>query len=67
MHLKDGIGVKDGKFSYYVGSLEGLSQKKQHVGRGGGGGGRNYLKREAWTVSRFKGGGLAKKRAIHFM
>ena len=36
MHLKDGIGVKDGKFSYYVGSLEGWSQKKQHVGTGGG-------------------------------
>ena len=26
--LKDGMGVKDGKFWYYVGWLEGWSQKK---------------------------------------
>ena len=26
--LKEGMGVKDGKFYYYVGSLEGQSHKK---------------------------------------
>ena len=60
MLLKDGMGVKDEKFWYYVGWLEGWSQKKQYIGR-------NCLKRGAWTVCRFKGGGLAKKSAMHFM
>ena len=27
----------------------------------------NGLKREAWTVWRFKGGSLTKKRAMHFI
>ena len=54
MLLKDGIGVKDEKFWYYVGWLEGGHKKEQYIGR-------NCLKRGAWTVCRFKGGGLAKK------
>ena len=38
----------------------GVSQKNQYVGG-------NCLKMGAWTVCRFKGVGLEKKRAMHFM
>ena len=58
MLLKDGMGVKDGKFEYYVGSLKGGHKIYIYIGW-------NCLKRGAWTVCRFKGG--AKKRAMHFM
>ena len=55
------MGVKNGKFSYYVGSLEKWPQKKeQYIWE-------NCLKRGAWTGCRSKGGGLAKKRAMHFL
>ena len=36
------------------------SQKKQYIGG-------NCLKMGAWTVYRFKGGDLAKKRVMHLM
>ena len=52
------MGVKDGKFEYYVGSLKGGHKIYIYIGW-------NCLKRGAWTVCRFKGG--AKKRAMHFM
>ena len=35
-------------------------KKKQYVGD-------NCLRRGAWTVCRFKGGGTWQKRAMHFM
>ena len=52
-------GVKDEKFEYYMGSLKnpifrGVT-KNQYIGG-------NCLKRWAWTLCRFRGGGLAKKR-----
>ena len=48
----------------------GFTEKSDFYGGGGGGGGGghektiyrgNCLKREAWSVCKFKGGGLAKK------
>ena len=38
----------------------GESQKKPYTGG-------NCPKRGAWTAYRFKGGGLAKKKAMHFI
>ena len=69
MLLKDGMGLKMENFNIiYVDSLENpffgggevVVTKKQYMEE-------NCIKRGAWTVCRFKGGGLAKKRAMHFM
>ena len=62
MFLKDQMSLKRENFIimwahwkiHFLGKGEGGSQKKQYVGD-------NCLRRGAWTVCRFKGGGLGKR------
>ena len=52
--LKDGMGLKMESFNIMQVPWKGGHKKKQYIRR-------NCLKRGAWTVCRFKGGGLAKR------